>query len=164
MTLPIVMSSCSSYGLTGQAAPLAYTDIKPDQIKANFDFNLKEKRIGEAKATYLLGLIRLSGSNKYSDVRGINVQTGPRAVAILGGLFTSFNKAEKVKSAAVYNAIKDSDADLIVNPQFETETNSFLFGLLKTYKAKVKTYDAKIKELYQEKVETKGYEVILKKD
>jgi hypothetical protein len=169
MVLAIVVllttTSCSSYGLTGQAAPLAYTDIKPDQIKVNFDFNLKQKRVGEAKATYFLGLIKLSGDNKYSDVKGINIQNGNSG--LLGGLLSfgkSFSKSEKVKSAAVYNAIKDSDVDIIINPQFETQTTPILFGLFKTYKVKVKAYDGKIKDIYQEKLETKGYDIILKKE
>ena len=154
-TLSVFMSSCASSGLTGQAALLDHTIVKPDQIKANFDFNLKQKRVGEAKATYFLGLIKLQGDNKYSDVKGLNI--GAEQSGILGTATRIINstplgsKIEKVKSAAVYNAIKESDADLIVNPQFETETNPILFGLFKTYKVKVKTYEAKIKEIYQEK-------------
>jgi hypothetical protein len=160
------MSSCRpTYGITGQSASMVYTDIKPDQIKANFDFNLKEKKVGEAKAIYLLGLIKLVGDNKYSDVKGINIHDGTNLFSGIFSLLKSFNRTEKVKSAAVYNAIKDSDADIIINPQFETEIHQILFGLIKTYKVKVKTYDGKIKELYQEKIQDKkGYDILLKKE
>ena len=154
VSLPILVSSCkSTYGLTGQAAPMSYTDLKPDQIKANFDFNLKERKVGEAKATYLLGFIRLRGDNKYSEVKGININNGSGFLGNVMSFKKKFSKLEKVKSAAVYNAINSEDCDIIVNPQYEVVKTPKWLGIIKTYKVKVRAYNGKIKEIYQEKID-----------
>lgn len=161
LMLSIGVSSCSSHRMTGHGAPMAYTDVKPDQIKADLDFNDSKKVTGEATATYLLGFIRLSGDRKYADVKHITVSTGGILERI--GKFTKRNE-DKTKSAAIYNALQGSDADIVINPQYEVEKVSTLLGLIKTYKVKVKTYTGKIEKLYQEKVDKKEYDINLKRE
>lgn len=135
-------TSCSTISKTGQAAPIAYTEVLPDLIKAEFDFNLNEKKTGKASALYLFGFMKIAGDKKFAEVKGADYNSG-----LFGG------KVAKIKSAAIYNALQDSNGDMIVAPQYDIKTTSYLFGLLKSYKVTVKGYDATIKKLYQEKVE-----------
>jgi hypothetical protein len=138
----LVATSCTTVSKTGLASPIAYTEVVPDLIKAEFNFNLNEKKSGKASAWYLLNFWKVAGDNKFSEVRGGEFKT-----SVFG------NRIAKVKSAAVYNALKVGNADMIVAPQYDTEIKSYLFGFLKSYKVDVKGYEATIKNLYQKKVE-----------
>ena len=136
----LLTTSCTTVSRTGQAAPFAYTEVHPDQIKAEMDFNLQQKSTGKASAWYVLGFLKVAGDSKYSEVKGSETTVG-----LLG------DRVAKVKSAAIYNALGGSDYDMLVNPQYDTEAKSYLFGLIKGYKVMVKGYGAKIKNLYQVK-------------
>jgi hypothetical protein len=139
---------------------MSNTSIKPDQIKANFNFNLNDRLTGKASATYLFWFIKVSGASTYSDIKGINITNGSNNIV---NIFNRFGKMEKVKSAAVYDAVQGYDIDVIVNPQFETKTTTFLW-FVKTYSARVKAYEGQIIELYQEKDDVILYDLILKKN
>lgn len=138
--LLLTVTSCSSISKTGYAAPFAYSEVHPEQIRAKLDFNLTDKKLGKASASYLFGFIKVGGDSKYSEVKGSETESK---------LFGS--KVSKVKSAAIYNALKDTDSDMIVTPQYDTKKTSILFGLFQSYQVEVKGYGAKIKSLYQEK-------------
>lgn len=58
-------------------------------------------------------------------------------------------RIDKVKSAAMYKALQQSDADMLITPRYDTETKGYLFGLIQTYKVKVSGYNAKVKDLHQ---------------
>lgn len=138
----LLATSCTTISKTGHAAPIAYTEVIPDVIKAEFDFNLQEKKTGKASAWYLFNFWKVAGSSKFSEIRGAEFRS-----SLLG------NRIAKVKSAAVYDALNGSNSDMIVAPQYDSETKSYLFGLVKSYKVTVKGYEATIKKLYQKKVE-----------
>jgi hypothetical protein len=142
LVMLLMTTGCMTVSRTGLASPIAYTEVVPDLIKAEFDFNLNEKKSGKASAWYLLNFWKVAGDYKFSEVRGGEFKAG---------LFG--DRIAKVKSAAVYNALKEGDGDMIVAPQYDTETKSYLFGFLKSYKVTVKGYEATIKTLYQKKVD-----------
>jgi hypothetical protein len=100
ITLPIVMSSCTTISRTGQAAPFAYTEVHPYKIKAEMDFNLEQKSTGKASAWYALWFWKVAGSSKFAEVKGSETQSG---------LFG--NRVAQVKSAAIYNALGSSDME-----------------------------------------------------
>jgi hypothetical protein len=133
-------ASCTTISRTGLAAPIAYTEVDPGKFKAEFDFNVKEKKTGKASAWYLLNFWRVAGSNKFSEIRGGEFNSG-----IFG------NRVAKVKSAAIYNVLKSSNSDMIVAPQYDTEIQSYLFGFLKSYKVVASGYEATITNIYQKK-------------
>jgi hypothetical protein len=136
----LMAPSCTTISKTGQAAPFAYTEVHPDKIKAEMDFNLEQKSTGKASAWYVLWFWKVSGDNKFAEVKGSETRS-----SLFGG------RIARVKSAAIYNALGKADYDLLVNPQYDSEIKSYLFGLIKGYKVNVKGYGAKIKNLYQEK-------------
>jgi hypothetical protein len=136
----LLTTSCSTVSKTGLAAPIAYTEVLPDVIKAEFDFNLKRKKTGKANAWYLFNFWKIAGSNKFSEIRG-----GETKPSLFGG------RIAKIKSAAIYNALEGSNGDIIIAPQYDTEIVTYLFGLLKSYKVAVKGYEGRIRRLYQVK-------------
>ena len=70
---------------------------------------------GSAEETVLFGFFKVSGPNKFAD-------------NVFGG----------IKSAAAYNALHDSGADVIVNPQYVYEVDDQFFT--KTTKCTVTGY------------------------
>ena len=104
ITLLLICFSCSSSlthsGLGGSVNVAANVDLEAD-VTVGGEIS------GSARETYLFSFFKLSG-------------TGPALVgAGVGG--------GKVCSAAAYDAVKGSGADIIVNPQYVLETNSNLF-------------------------------------
>jgi len=140
VSVVLFTTSCTTISRTGQAAPFAYTEVHPDKIKAEMDFNLQQKSTGQASAFYFLGFCKVAGDNKYAEVKGSETNVG-----VFG------SRVAKIKSAAIYNALGGSDYDMLVNPQYDTEVKSYLLGLFKDYRVSVKGYGAKIKNLYQVK-------------
>jgi hypothetical protein len=134
--------SCATISKTGLAAPIAYSEVVPDLMKAEFDFNLEQKKTGRASAWYLLNFWKVAGDSRFSEVKGAETNA-----SIFG------NRVAKVKSAAIYNALQGTNADMIIAPQYDTETVSYLFGLLKSYKVTVKGYEATLKRVYQKKAD-----------
>ena len=84
------------------------------QTKIQGNVDVGEKISGSVKATYLLGLIQLSGPKSY--VEQPHGFINPFA-------FTQKNIC-RLKDAAYYNAIQNSDAEIIVNPQYTVRTHS----------------------------------------
>lgn len=136
-TLMLFISSCGSVSKTGYVAPFARTEVHTDILKADLDIS-KDKVEAKASSSYLFGFWRIMGDNKFTEAKD-------------GGLGNSIfgNRIDKVKSAAMYKALQQSDADMLITPRYDTETKSYLLGLFKTYRVKVSGYNAKIKDLHQ---------------
>jgi len=131
-------TSCNTVSKTGHIAPLAYTEVQPNPIKAELDFNVAQKSTGKATAVYILGC-KIAGDRKFAEVKGLE------AKSIFGG------RVAKIKTAAIYNALDKTDYDMLINPQYDSEIKTYLFGAFKSYNVDVKGYGAKIKDLYQVK-------------
>ena len=84
---------------------------------------------------YLLHLFRVSGDNKFAD----NI----RFVGDRIGMFSFLSKVRTAKSAAAYNAIRTSEADILVNPQYVIEENHWN-PFYKLIKVKVTGHPGKI--------------------
>lgn len=136
-SLVIIVSSCASVSKTGYAAPFARTEVHTDVIKADIDIN-KNRIEASANSTYLFGIWRISGDNKFTEAENAGLHN-----SVFGG------RVDKVKSAAMYKALQQTDADMLITPKYDTETKSYIFGLIKTYNVKVSGYNAKIKDLQQ---------------
>ncbi|WP_163272307.1 hypothetical protein [Dysgonomonas sp. 511] len=133
----ILMTSCGSISKTGYVAPFARTEVHTDVLKADLDIS-KEKVEAKASSSYLFGFWRVAGDNKFTEAKDAGLSN-----SIFGG------RIDKVKSAAMYKALQQSDADMLITPRYDTETKSYLLGLFKTYKVKVSGYNAKVKDLHQ---------------
>ena len=93
LTISILFSSCSVMNKSTNAAFFeAQADIEP--VKAEVVVDDSKKISGKSKSVFLLGIIRISGDNKFAD-----------------GVFRSYNPLDKVapvSSAAAFKAIKSS--------------------------------------------------------
>lgn len=136
-TTLLLMSSCGSVSETGYVALLSHTKVFTDTIRADLDIT-NELIEAEASASYLFG-IWTSGDSHFTETMDEHQQG-----SFLGG------RINKLKRAAVYNALNKSRADMILTPQYVAETKSYL-GIFKTYKVYVKGYKASVKNIYQDK-------------
>lgn len=87
------------------------------EMTAKVDVDLTRKLTGYASGGYLLHLFRVSGDNKYLEGVAYNGDKG--------GYLSFFSKVARVRAAAAYNAIRTSDADILVNPQYVVEESNW---------------------------------------
>lgn len=135
MTLILMLSGCASTSRTGVIAPFAYTEVKPNEIRAELDISEKNKIEGNAKQWYVAG-IRVSGGRGYFEDKS-------EKRSMFG------KRANKAQSCAMYDAIEKGGYDMIVNPQYKNKVHKWFFGLVKRYDITMTGYGAKIKKLYQ---------------
>ncbi len=96
------------------------------------DVAVGEKIHGEATAKVLFGFIKWGEGNHYAD--GVNYGTSD-ALSLV-------DASSSAKSAAAYNAVQASGADLIVAPRYTVTVNSYV--LYKTVHVKVDGYKGTI--------------------
>ena len=134
----ILATGCSTVNQSVNQAGTAAIQLEPE-VKVGKKIN------GSSKTMILLGLLDLSnlpGSNKkYIDGVNIgepsNLKLGPISIPNI------FDKTSKLKSAALYDAMNKSGADLIVNPQYVVTVDNML--LFKTYNVDISGYKGTIK-------------------
>ena len=118
----IMLTSCGSYSLNKSAGSAklstSLTIDPPENLSSSLAVG--EKITGNASGTFLFGMFKLSGDNKYAD-------------DIYSGIGTLTN----IKAAAAYNALSSSGADIIVNPQYVVEKKVSLLYLTTTYNVTV---------------------------
>lgn len=91
---------------------------------------------GTSSVQVLFGVLAFGGDSQFAD--GVSYGGG-------GTGLPSFGPVEKVKSAAAYNAIKASGADLIVAPRYTIDVNSYV--VYKVVTATVTGYKGTIKSI-----------------
>ena len=145
-------SSCATTSRTSASAPFAYTEVHPNEIRANLDFNTTDKIEGTVKVSYLFG-IKVSGGREYAEVLSTN-----NSKSIFG------LRGKRTRSMAMAMALKGSEYDMIINPQYETKRKKILFGLWTRYIVTVKGYGAKVNKLYQADKPTDRQDIPLTRD
>lgn len=105
-----------------------------------------EKTTGTASGTAAFGIFWF-GPSEFAD-----------GVVYNGGKFDlGFGRSAQVKSAAAYNAIKGSQADILVGPKYVIEKRQFFF--FSTMTATVSGYKGKIENFAQVKNEVPSVEL-----
>lgn len=79
--------------------------------------------------------MKVTGDSKFAD--GISYNGSQQ------GFFDALSKMESIKSAAAYNAIRQSKADVLINPQYVVE-ESHWNPFWKTIKVKVTGWPGKV--------------------
>ena len=102
---------------------------------AKIDVDMTKKLTGYASGGYLFHLLKMSGDNKYID--------GVRFNGKGAGLFSFASKISEVKAAAAYNAVRTSESDLLVDPQYVIEESNWN-PFYKLIKVKVTGYPGKV--------------------
>lgn len=114
------LTGCSSLNVSSSPVPLHGT-VSTD-IKADIDVG--EKITGQSSATKIF-VFTLSDDSEYAD--GMEYGNGGGSAFGLGGL----DPVAAVKSAAAYNAISASGADVIVAPRYTVKKNDyFVYGTI----------------------------------
>ncbi len=140
LTLSIVLAltSCTTTR-TGVLSTPAYApkaEINP--IRANIEVDMNKNLVGESTSSYFL-IFQVGGGNKFADGMSYSSDTN------FSFLFKA--RENKTKSAAAYNAIENSGADIIVHPNYVVEIHDYL--LFKEIKVKVTGYAGYFKKFYQ---------------
>lgn len=133
VVLLALLTSCSSTKTGVLSTPAYAPSAEINAIRANVDVDMSKKLEGESSSTYFL-FFRTGGDNKF--VEGMRYETG-----------LSVGRIGKTKSAAAYNAIEGTDADIIVHPNYVVEVENFLF--FKKIKVKVTGYTGRFTKFYQ---------------
>ena len=131
-----ILSSCGVTHNTGlfHEKNVENQQIQTDRIHADMEFDESKKITGSATAFYFL-IFKISGDNHYADVKGS----------------LAFSKSAKVKAAAKYDALKDSNADFMAKPAYTLTKRSYLLGLFSQIDADVSGYKGVYKNLKQVK-------------
>ncbi|WP_369601518.1 hypothetical protein AAIA72_00570 [Hahella sp. SMD15-11] len=128
------LTGCSSLNVSSNSLPIqgaVSTDVKAD-------IEVGQKISGTAKATKIF-LFTLMDDKEFAD--GVSYGGASASSFSLGGL----GPVEAVKSAAAYNAIQASGADVIVAPRYTIKKEDF--GVYGTIEVTVEGYKGTIKSV-----------------
>ena len=134
LSLILTLSSCSSINKSHLNSGINL-NVRSD-MDARIEVDTTKKLTGYASGVYLFHLFKISGDSKYAD--GIDYGDGKA-----GFVEKWFSTSYDVKAAASYNAIRTSNADVLVSPQYVIETNNWN-PMYKQIKVKVTGYPGKI--------------------
>jgi len=97
--MAILFVSCAS---THQSQFISELSVQTtSSLKAEVEVDMNKVLTGESTSRVLFKFIQLEGPSDFAD-----------------GYGDAFSSAGKNKSAAVYNAMKNSDADVLVSPKY----------------------------------------------
>lgn len=138
--LIFLLASCSTINKSHMNASIGISISSP--MDAKIDVDMTKKLVGYASGGYLFHLLKVSGDAKHAD--GIQYNSpGGKDAGFVGNILQSFSKIEDVKSAAAYNAIRTSEADVLINPQYVIEESNWN-PFYKLIKVKVTGYPGKV--------------------
>jgi hypothetical protein len=148
-------TSCSTVNKAMQSAPILSRSVELDPIKADLSVDQSKKLKGESSSSYLL-FFRLTGDSKYADNISYSAEakTTERLLSFLNPfkIFKTIATGDavgKVKAAAAYNALENSNADVLVHPMYTITEKSYL--IFYVYKAEVSGYGGVYKNFRNEK-------------
>lgn len=139
LLLILFLGACSSINKSHMNASIGISISSP--MNAKIDVDMTKKLVGYASGGYLFHLLKVSGDSKYADGIAFNSPGGDDG--ILSSVLNSLSKISEVKAAAAYNAIRTSDADVLINPQYIVEEGNWN-PFYKLIKVKVTGYPGKV--------------------
>lgn len=128
----VLMTSCASYEKSAAVLSVQGNSINT-YVAADLDYDGAKKVEGIVETKTVLGFIQL-------------VRNGNKTLS-LSNRYRGLNKMEK---QALYRAKENSDVDIILEPEFETEKHSWFFGLYKTKRIVVKGWGVNIKGIKED--------------
>ena len=134
----IVLTSCSTTRTGALSTPAYAPKAEINPIRANIEVDMTKKLVGESTSSYFL-FFQVGGGNKFADGMSYSSDTN------FSFLFKA--RENKTKSAAAYNAVINSGADIIVHPNYVVEIHNYL--LFKQIKVKVTGYAGYFRKFYQ---------------
>ncbi len=140
LVLAAFLGSCSSINKSHMNASIGISISSP--MDAKIDVDMTKKLVGYASGGYLFHLLKVSGDSKYADGIAFN-SPGGKEGGFFNGILNAISKVEEIKGAAAYNAIRTSDADVLINPQYIVEEGNWN-PFYKLIKVKVTGYPGKV--------------------
>ncbi len=131
------MASCSTKMHKSQKAGSLEVNVKSN-LHADLDVDMSRKIVGTASHSRLFGLFYIKTSQNFAD--GVSYD-GDQSGWFSSGIVSS------AKSAAAYNAVVPSKADVIVAPQYLIKVKSYFFGAYKEVTAQVSGYAGTIRSI-----------------
>lgn len=128
----ILFASCASYEKSGPVMGVQSNNINT-YVAADFDYANAKRIEGVVETKTLLGIFPL-------------VKNGKR-------FYTASNRYKGLsvtEQQALYRAKETGGVDVILEPNFEKESHSYLFGLYKTGKTKVSAWGVNYKGLKED--------------
>ncbi len=134
LSVAVLASGCATHNVSQPTAPLnGYVDTG---LKA--DVTVGEKISGESNVKILFGLFKLGGSNKYADGVTFGSSASPFG-------FSGLDPISSAKSAAAYDAVQKSGADVIVAPKYLVDVQDYF--LFRDVKVTVSGYKGTINNI-----------------
>lgn len=130
--LTLSVSSCASY--QNEAAIMSLGNNLNTYVEADIDYASAKKVEATVNTATLLGFIQLE-RNGNKTLRSANRYKG----------------LTKRQSQALYRAKQNSGVDIILEPEFESEKHSWLFGVYRTSKTKVKGWGVNVRGIKEDK-------------
>ena len=135
-------SSCISTRKSSITSKVDAPKIEISSIKIDVEVRKEEKLQGSATFVVVLHFFKF-GDNKY--IYGIHYSNNYYPEIAISSLFT-YRKELKIRAAAAYDAMSNTNADIMVNPQYSiSKQNFFLFSI---YKAEVTGYAGYFAKFY----------------
>ena len=136
--ISVVLSSCGTVKNSGKyhAKQVDNNGIGTLELRADMEIDETSKISGNASATYFL-FFRLSGDNHYADINA------PFA--------SPFSKSAKVKKAAQYKALSQSNSDFVAKPSYTIKETTYFFGLMTRVDVSVSGYGGVYKNFREAK-------------
>lgn len=138
----LTLASCSTLTRTAKTAPQANTMIAPYEMRTTYsEVTPADKITGTSTWTWIFG-IRSRGSHRYAESAAVEATTR-------NNFFRSMKaqKLDKVKKAAIYNALANTNYDILLDPVFTVEKHSNPFS--KTISISVTGYGARMREIHE---------------
>lgn len=122
----LALSSCASYQNEAAVMTLGDNNINT-YVEADLDYSNAKRVEASVETKHVLGIPLVHNGKKF--FKSANRYKG-------------LNKREK---QALYRAKENSNVDIILEPEFETEKHSWFFGAYKTSLTKVKGWGVNLK-------------------
>ncbi len=133
----LIIASLSLFGCSSTINKSQYSksiDMSvSSRLNAEIDVDLQNELTGYAYGGFLFHFIKITGDKKYAD--GIDY----------GNIGSNWGPTSWIKSAAAYNALKNTKADVLVAPRYVIEESSNPF--YREIKVKVVGYPGKIRSI-----------------
>jgi hypothetical protein len=145
----LFFTSCVTTNQGFQSSPVIARNVDIDPIKADVKVDEKSKRTGESTSAYFL-IFRVSGDKTYTEGIRYSSETSFGLLDKLNPIkIIQSSRLNKVRGAAAYKAIENTNYDLLVHPNYTTTVKNYL--IYKEYNVKVDGYGAKYQNFRTEK-------------
>ena len=127
----LLLTSCASYRITAPVVGFGGNKVNA-YAEADIDYSSAKKVSATVETSYIFGIPAIKNGNK----------------TLKSSTYFGLSKRE---SQALYRAKVNSDVDLILDPEFETEKHKYFFGLISRGKTTVTGWGVKVKGIKEDK-------------